>query len=259
MEAGDLERARSLRSVWWRVGLAWLSLAAAGWRLAASARPAAAFQAATPTPTLPAPGMPRPAGDRLAEPTLPAAPSQADLGAQAFWLHCMPCHGDRGQGLTPEFRAQYPPEDRNCWESGCHGARPYEDGFTLPTAIPPVIGSPALVRFADAQALFAFVRAAMPWHDPGSLPEETYWQVVAYLARENGRLPESVLLGPESAAALGLTSGAATPTAPAPEQPASNRDPRWAVVLLVGAAGLLATAGGLAWLARKAGRTASPG
>ena len=51
--------------------------------------------------------------DRLAEPTLPAVPSQADYGAQAYWLYCSPCHGDRAQGLTDEFREQYPEEDRN--------------------------------------------------------------------------------------------------------------------------------------------------
>src|SRR5512145_1765717 len=46
--------------------------------------------------------MPTP--DRLAEPTLPAEPSQADKGAQVYWLACLPCHGDRGQGLTEEFK-----------------------------------------------------------------------------------------------------------------------------------------------------------
>src|SRR5215467_8930723 len=46
--------------------------------------------------------------DRLAEPTLPAQPSQADYGSQVYWLNCSPCHGDRGQGLTDEFRQQYP-------------------------------------------------------------------------------------------------------------------------------------------------------
>ena len=73
-----------------------------------------------------------PTADRLAEPTLPAAPSQADHGAQVYWLSCMPCHGDQGQGLTDEFRATYPPEEEYCWESGCHGANPYESGFTIP-------------------------------------------------------------------------------------------------------------------------------
>ncbi|MGH2538884.1 MAG: hypothetical protein ACRDHL_15955, partial [Candidatus Promineifilaceae bacterium] len=70
--------------------------------------------------------------DRLASPT-PAGHAQSDSGAQLYWLHCQPCHGDQGQGLTDEWRAQYPPEEQNCWQSGCHGPRPYEEGFSLPT------------------------------------------------------------------------------------------------------------------------------
>src|SRR3990170_3605718 len=80
--------------------------------------------------------QPTPTPDRLAEPTLPASPSQADRGAQVYWLSCLPCHGDYGQGLTDEFRAAYPPEDRNCWDAGCHGARPYDNGFKLPARTP---------------------------------------------------------------------------------------------------------------------------
>jgi hypothetical protein len=91
-----------------------------------------------------------PTPDRLARPTLPAEPSQADKGAQVYWLTCLPCHGDRGQGLTAEFMETYPVEDRNCWESGCHGKRPYENGFTLPTTVPALIGEGTLRRINNA-------------------------------------------------------------------------------------------------------------
>jgi cytochrome c len=129
--------------------------------------------------------MPTP--DRLAQPTLPASPSQADLGAQQFWLSCMPCHGDKGQGLTDEFRQTYPPEDRNCWESGCHGERPYDSGFTLPKQIPAIIGPQAnLGKFTNAASLHAYIKAAMPFWKPGSLTEEESWLVTAFLLRENG-------------------------------------------------------------------------
>jgi hypothetical protein len=60
---------------------------------------------------------------------LPASPSQTDHSTQVYWLSCSPCHGDCGQGLTEEFRQQVPPEGQYCWESGCHGMRPYD--FTL--------------------------------------------------------------------------------------------------------------------------------
>jgi len=129
---------------------------------------------------------PVPTPDRLAEPTLPAVASQADHGAQVYWLSCLPCHGDRGQGLTDEFRQVYPPEEQNCWESGCHGPRPYDNGFTLPTKIPAVVGESTLQKFSNAAVLRAYILAAMPYWKPGSLTEEQSWQVTAFLLRENG-------------------------------------------------------------------------
>lgn len=129
-------------------------------------------------------GTPTP--DRLAQPTLPASPSQADKGAQVYWLSCLPCHGDYGQGLTDEFRSVYPPEDRNCWNSGCHGKRPYDNGFTLPTSIPAVIGPGALQKFSNAAVLRAYIFAAMPYWKPGLLTEEESWQVTAFILRESG-------------------------------------------------------------------------
>jgi mono/diheme cytochrome c family protein len=124
--------------------------------------------------------------DRLAEPTLPASPSQADRGAQVYWLSCLPCHGDFGQGLTDEFRTVYPPEDRNCWDSGCHGKRPYENGFTIPTKIAAIIGPDTLGKFPTAANLRGYIFAAMPFWKPGSLTEEGSWQVTAFLLRANG-------------------------------------------------------------------------
>ena len=53
-------------------------------------------------------GTPTPTVDRLAAPPTVPAPNQADEGAQLYWLYCQPCHGDQGQGLTDEWRAQFP-------------------------------------------------------------------------------------------------------------------------------------------------------
>jgi mono/diheme cytochrome c family protein len=127
--------------------------------------------------------MPTP--DRLAKPTLPANPSQADKGAQVYWLSCLPCHGDRGQGLTEEFKQTYPAEDRNCWKSGCHGDHPYQNGFTLPKNIPALVGAGTLQKFPNAAVLRSFIFAAMPFWKPGNLTEEESWQVTAFLLREN--------------------------------------------------------------------------
>lgn len=160
-----------------------------------------------------------PTADRLAEPTLPAAPSQADHGAQVYWLSCMPCHGDKGQGLTDEFRATYPPEEEYCWESGCHGANPYESGFTLPKKIPGVIGETTLAKFTDAAQLHAYIRATMPFWKPGSLTEEESWRVTAFILRQNDLWGASTELNASNAADVKIPRGAfLTPVVtPAPE------------------------------------------
>ena len=128
---------------------------------------------------------PVPTQDRLAEPTLPADPTQADRGAQVYWLSCLPCHGDKGQGLTDEFRATYPEEEQYCWQSGCHGKNPYESGFSIPKKIPAVIGDTALAKFSNGAQLHGYIRAAMPFWKPGSLSEEDSWKVTAFVLREN--------------------------------------------------------------------------
>lgn len=176
---------------------------------------------------------PMPTLDRLAEPTLPASPSQADYGAQLYWLHCMPCHGDVGQGLTDEFRDTYPPEDNNCWGRGCHGRNPYEGGFTLPTTVPPLIGPGSLTKFATVANLYGFIQAAMPFEDPGVLTEDEYWQVTAFILREN----EITYDGQLSAfnadqILLPASQQASTPTPLPPSPPASNST-NWMLFLLI--------------------------
>lgn len=128
-----------------------------------------------------------PTPDRLAAPPTVPAPTQADEGAQLYWLHCQPCHGDRGQGLTDapddDWRAQYPMEDQFCWNSGCHGARPYEDGFTIPRKVPALIGEETLSQFSTAADVYQYIRALMPRQVPGTLADEEYLAIVAFLSR----------------------------------------------------------------------------
>ncbi len=174
-----------------------------------------------------------PTVDRLAEPTLPAVPSQADHGAQVYWLSCMPCHGDRGQGLTDEFRAAYPPEEEYCWESGCHGANPYESGFTLPKKIPAVIGDTTLAKFTDAAQLNAYIRATMPFWNPGSLTEEDALRVTAFILRQNDLWDASTELNASNAAGVKIPRAAfLTPIiTPQPaETPAGNGAAPWLIL-----------------------------
>lgn len=149
------------------------------------------FETPAPAATLP-PGV-TPTVDRLAPPPTVESPTQADEGAYLYWLHCMPCHGDVGQGLTEEFRIQYPHEDQNCWESGCHGDRPYDNGFTLPTAVPAVIGEDTLTRFQTLGTLYTFTQASMPYWNPNSLTEQEYLALTAFMARANGYWDGEVL------------------------------------------------------------------
>jgi len=149
----------------------------------------ATAQETTPPATPPSPN-PTPTVDRLAAPPTVPSPTQADEGAQLYWLYCQPCHGDQGQGLTDEWRAQYPPEEQNCWQSGCHGTHGKdapEDGFVLPTAVPALIGqNNNLSRFGSMAQLYQYTRSKMPYAAPGSLDNDEYFAIMAFLARAHG-------------------------------------------------------------------------
>jgi mono/diheme cytochrome c family protein len=156
--------------------------------------------------------------ERLAEPTLPAEPSQADHGAQVYWLSCLPCHGDKGQGLTDEFRTTYPPEEQYCWERGCHGEIPYESGFTLPKKISALIGQSALAKFSDAAQLNSYIRATMPFWNPGSLTEEEAWRVTAFILRENDLWNDTTELNASNAANVKIPRAAFLTPVATPQQ-----------------------------------------
>lgn len=124
--------------------------------------------------------------DRMAEPIMPPNPAQADLGTVVYWLTCMACHGDKGQGLTDEWRVSWGPEEMNCWQSKCHASNHPPEGFVLLRYAPSLIYPNALARFNTAQDYFDYISTEMPWWNPASLQEEEYWQVTAFLLRENG-------------------------------------------------------------------------
>ncbi len=133
--------------------------------------------------------------DRLAKPALPANPTQFEEGRYLYWLNCMACHGDKGQGLTDEFRSLYV-EDQNCWGRGCHGGRVGDQGFPIPTIVPAIISpTDALTKFTTPDQLFAFLRHTHPPQSPGIFTVDQYWAITDYLLVENGRLPEGEVLG----------------------------------------------------------------
>ena len=51
---------------------------------------------------------------------------------------------------------------------------------------PALAGSGALLKFRTAADLQAFIRAAMPYQDPGVLQDEEYWAITAYVLDYRG-------------------------------------------------------------------------
>jgi hypothetical protein len=139
-------------------------------------------------------------------------PTQADQGAQTYFYVCMVCHGDRGQGLTA-WRAMLPTAEMNCWQSKCHAPSHVEFGFTFPKEVPPVVSPYLLTTFGNAQNLYNFLKTQMPWQAPGSLTDEQYLQLTAYLMRANGSDPGKVLLKPDELEKITFGGQAATPAA----------------------------------------------
>lgn len=188
-------------------------------------------QPAAPTPTVDNGALP----DRLAAPFMPENPSQADLGAHVYYQVCMACHGDFGQGLTDEWREVWE-EDANCWQrGGCHGPDHPDHGFEIPTTCcPAVLGENALTRFDNAQELFTYNSETMPWWNPGYLTREEFWQVTAFMMRQQGAMPNDVVLDEGNAFVFKLN-----PVSPLPE---NRRADIWII------AGILSAVAGLLFL-----------
>jgi hypothetical protein len=207
----------------------------------------------TPTPRMPS--MFRPAAGGLIYTNMPPNATQVDYGKEAYRLVCEACHGDRGQGLTPDWRATWAEEDQNCWKAKCHGGAHPPDGFELPRYVPAIFGREHLGSFQTALDLNNFIQKNMPWYDPGVLKPEEYLSITAYMLRASGIEPMTKMLTPELAAAIPINPAASAPTvistvvASASRQSTSN-----IAVFLIGAgifAVLLLALGWLWSIARK--------
>ncbi len=117
---------------------------------------------------------------------MPDTATQVDYGAEIYRVVCRDCHGDRGQGLTDEWRATWAPEDQNCWQSRCHAGNHPPEGFILPKYVPPLLGPGSLANHESALDLYNYMRLRMPWHTPGSLQDWEYMQLTAFLVTERG-------------------------------------------------------------------------
>lgn len=144
---------------------------------------------------------------------LPPDATQLEYGAEVYRLVCKACHGDKGQGLTDDWRAQWNPRDQNCWQSKCHGGNHPPDGFYLPMS-PAVVGPP-LQMFDTALDLYNYIHTYMPWHDPASMTQKDSWSVTAYILKINNIDPGSDL-NPNTASEIRLRSGSIPPVSPVP-------------------------------------------
>lgn len=132
----------------------------------------------------------------------PNGPSQVDKGAFTYWMRCMVCHGDRGQGLAL-FRASYPKADQNCSSSKCHGGPRPGAGFSFPDA-PAIEGTGTLARFKTALELYDFISTRMPYQAPAALSPDEYWSLVAYLLEQRGTLPAGIQVDARNAGGLAI-------------------------------------------------------
>jgi hypothetical protein len=68
--------------------------------------------------------------------------------------------------------------------------------------VPAVVGRGVLSKFATAAELYGFIRAVMPFQEPGVLEDQDYWDLTALLLRMNRRPLGDAEIGPENASSI---------------------------------------------------------
>lgn len=190
---------------------------------------------------------PTSASDPLAQPILPPNPSDLEMGPYLFWRHCMPCHGDVGQGLTYEFRLLWE-DHQDCWASGCHGGKRGDEGFPIPTVIPAIVREDQLMQFASEQELFEYLKATHPPQYPGHLENEEYHSISSLVFTLNERpTGDDISLPTSSPAPTRLPPPSSTP-APVSQLPTDDRPP---LPILLTGIGILLLAAILLWMAQR--------
>lgn len=132
---------------------------------------------------------------------------QVAVGASIYDNWCITCHGDKGQGLTAGWRAQWDPAHQNCWQSKCHSANHPPGGFEIPRYVPAIIGPNALTAFRSAAQIQTFLKTEMPMQEPGVLDDQAYWALAAYLLNQSGVELPSTPLGPDNGSGVSVHPG----------------------------------------------------
>jgi mono/diheme cytochrome c family protein len=174
--------------------------------------------------------------------------AEGQEGTKLYQQWCSTCHGDRGQGLTAAWRATWPANEQNCWQSKCHASNHPPDGFTFPQSVPPLIGDETLTKFNTAQDLYAYIRATMPYWSPQLLADEDYLAITTFLVEAN-YVQKGLALPADWPQNL-----AATPLQPNPA-PTPSFLPFWPVMAGLGIVVVLVAGG---WLAKRNRRQPDP-
>jgi hypothetical protein len=172
--------------------------------------------------------------DPLVEPLIPENPTEYELGRNLYWHWCMTCHGDRGQGLTDEFRGIWPTDHQNCWGRGCHGGRREDLGFPIPTVVPALVEDAHLAQFSSLRDLADFLEETHPPQSPGSLESEEYHAIALFVFTVNRRsavplAPTETLMAPATRTVVPTQDAAAE----------SGRSPAYPIAILIVCATLI--------------------
>jgi hypothetical protein len=185
-----------------------------------------------------------PTYDPFVETPLPPNPTELELGQNLYWHWCMPCHGDKGQGLTDEFRGKWEPDHQNCWARGCHTGYRDEEGFPIPTVVPGLVGEDHLSQFSSLQEFASFLKATHPPQSPGVLKDEEYHAIALFVFTMNGRAIEDAIPATVPVSTPTVTS-TQTPSPALITESTTGLNPSW-----VGAIAVVAVVLGLVLLGR---------
>jgi|FLYL01.1.fsa_nt_gi mono/diheme cytochrome c family protein len=83
----------------------------------------------------------------------------------------------------------------------CHGIGEEGEVRTAPKLIGP---GHMLADRMHAQRLYNYMSVTMPLDRPGTLEEEEYWAILAFILHANNLLPEALELGPDNAEDVSL-------------------------------------------------------
>lgn len=148
-------------------------------------------------------------------------PGQRDAGARVYSRWCSTCHGDKGQGLTPEWRQTWPEDHQNCSLPKCHGPQHPPTGFEIKNNyVPALIGPGTLSAYHTAQDLFDYISRRMPIGAPslsgqedmpGMLSQDEEWALTAFLLAAHGVPADDVHLDATTAGQVNLAESSIAP------------------------------------------------